>query len=126
MILVDTNVLIAPPAEWPDDDFGASMLTLAELHFGIEHAKSSAEQLSRTERVNTYRSSIEWIPFDEYSAEAYGKLASLVARSRSAHTRRADIFIAAQACALNVPLMTRNARDFELVKNMVEIIDVVT
>ncbi|HEY5222553.1 MAG TPA: PIN domain-containing protein [Microbacteriaceae bacterium] len=126
MILLDTNVLITPPQAWPDDDFGASMLTLAELHFGIEHAKTPVDRLSRTERVNRYRSSIEWIPFDEYAAEAYGKLASQVASSRSAHARRADIFIAAQAYALNVPLMTRNIRDFELIEHMVEIIGVAT
>jgi predicted nucleic acid-binding protein len=40
------------------------------------------------------------------------------------HARSKDIMIAAQAHSLGIPLMTRNAKDFELVSDVVEILEV--
>lgn len=70
-----------------------------------------------------YRSMFEWIPFEEPDAENYGVLAARVAPRRPAHARTKDILIAAQALTLGVPLLTRNVRDFDLVSDLVEILD---
>lgn len=123
MILLDTNVLIAPPATWPDDTFGASIISLAELHFGIQAAPDRQVQAERTRRVARYRNVLDWVPFDEYAAEAYGLLAAEVSRNRPRHARSKDVMIASQAYSLGIPLMTRNAKDFELVDHLVEILE---
>jgi len=123
VILIDTNVLIAPPAKWPDDSFGSSIISLAELHFGIQAAPNRRVQAERTRRVARYRTLLDWVPFDEYAAEAYGLLAAEVSRHRPGHARSKDIMIASQAYSLGIPLMTRNVKDFELVSHLVEIVE---
>lgn len=124
MILLDTNILISPPTDLPDDTFGSSILSLAELHFGVEVAADAAVRAERTRRLVQVRDLFEWIEFDEHSAESYGILAAEVARRRPGHARSKDIMIAGQAHALGVPLMTRNVRDFELVSHLVQVIPV--
>lgn len=124
VILLDTNVLIAPPSSWPDDSFGSSILSLAELHFGIQAATDRRVKAERTRRVARLRTLLDWIPFDEYSAAAYGVLAAEVSRRRPGHARSKDIMIASQAYSLGIPLMTRNVKDFDLVAHLVEILEV--
>ena len=123
MILLDTSVLIDPPASWPGQVLGSSAMCLAELQFGIQMAATPAARAERTRRVGAYRNLLEWIPFEESDAVSYGVLAERVARRRPAHARSKDIMIAAQALTLGVPLLTRNSRDFDLVSDLVEILD---
>ncbi|MDO7883243.1 PIN domain-containing protein [Protaetiibacter sp. WY-16] len=123
MILLDTSVLLAPPSHWPGAILGSSTICLAELQFGVQKAPTAAIRAQRTRAVATYRSIFEWIPFEEPDAENYGVLAARVAPRRPAHARTKDILIAAQALTLGVPLLTRNVRDFDLVSDLVEILD---
>ncbi len=99
------------------------MLCLAELEFGVQRAPSAAERAKRVRRLAVYRAELEWIPFEQPDAASYGVLAAKVAPHRPAHARSTDIMIAAQALTLGVPLLTRNAKDFELVSDLVEILD---
>ena len=124
MILLDTNILIQPPDVWPDDSFGSSIISLAELHFGVQLARDEQTRELRTRRLAVLRTTFEWLQFDEYAAQSYGILAETVWRSRPAHSRSKDIMIAAQAHALGVPLMTRNPKDFTLVSDLVHVIAV--
>ncbi len=123
MILLDTSVLIDPPRTWPAPVLGSSAICLAELLFGVQTAPSASIRSLRTKRLAVYRSMLEWIPFEEPDAESYATLAALVARKRPAHARSKDMLIAAQALTLGVPLITRNVRDFDLVRDVVEILD---
>ena len=123
MILLDASILIDPPMRWPGPVVGSSMLCLAELEFGIHRAPDAASRSLRVQRMARYKAAFEWIPFEESDAASYGVLAARVARRRPAHARSADIMIAAQALTLGVPLLTRHARDFELVSYLVEILD---
>ncbi len=123
MILLDTSILIDPPVEWPGAMLGSSMLCLAELEFGVQRAPNPAERSRRVRRLASYDAELEWIPFEEPDAASYGVLAAKVAPHRPAHARSTDILIAAQALTLGVPLLTRNVRDFELVSDLVEILD---
>ena len=123
MILLDTSVLIDPPDAWPAPVLGSSAICLAELLFGVQTAPTASARSFRTRRLAVYRSMMEWIPFEEPDAESYATLAALVARKRPSHARSKDMLIAAQALTLGVPLITRNARDFELVRDVVEILD---
>lgn len=125
MILLDTNVLIAPPAVWPAGAvLGSSIISLAELQFGIRSSASEEIRRNRVHRLAVWRELMDWILFDEHAAESYGELAARVKRLRPKPARSKDIMIAAQAHSLGIPLMTRNARDFELVEDVVEIVGV--
>ena len=122
MILVDTSSLVSPPARWPRPIVGSSVLCLAELQFGVHTAPDAATRAVRVRNLARYRS-LEWIPFEEPDAESYATLASKVATKRPGHARSKDMLIAAQALTLGVPLLTRNVRDFDLVSDLVEILD---
>lgn len=125
VILLDTNVLISPPAVWPDGAvLGSSIISLAELQFGIRSSASEEIRRSRVHRLAVWRELMDWVLFDEHAAESYGELAARVKRLRPQHARSKDIMIAAQAHSLGIPLMTRNAKDFELVDDVVEILGV--
>jgi len=125
VILLDTNVLITPPAVWPDGSvLGSSIISLAELQFGIRSSASEEIRRNRVHRLAVWRELMDWILFDEHAAESYGELAARVKRRRPQHARSKDIMIAAQAHSLGIPLMTRNAKDFELVDDVVEILGV--
>ncbi|MCU1480551.1 MAG: hypothetical protein JWQ19_1337 [Subtercola sp.] len=93
------------------------MICLAELHFGVEAAPDAISRADRTRRLSRLRGAFDWVPFDEYAAEAYGVFAATVSRTRPGHARSKDIMIAAQAYSLGVPLMTRNVKNFELISH---------
>jgi predicted nucleic acid-binding protein len=125
VILLDTNILISPPTEWPEGEvLGSSIISLAELHFGIRSSTSEEIRRQRVRRLAVWRELMDWILFDEPAAESYGELAAKVRSLRPQHARSKDIMIAAQAHSLGIPLMTRNAKDFELVSDVVEIVEV--
>jgi predicted nucleic acid-binding protein len=122
VILPDTNVLIAPPAVWPDGAvLGSSIISLAELQFGIRSSATEKIRRNRVHRPAVWRELMDWILFDEHAAESYGELAARVKRLKPQHARSKDIMIAAQAHSLGIPLMTRNAKKFELVDDVVEV-----
>lgn len=123
MILADTSVLIARNVSWPDAPAAASAISLGELQFGVEVARTPADRNFRLRRIQRYSALLEWIPFEEPDARSYGILAAKVAKQRPAHARSKDIVIAAQALTLGVPLLTLNVRDFDLVRDLVEIVD---
>ena len=126
MMLLDTNVLI----DLPDDDIlgdealGASILSRAELEFGIRTARNDAISLARAQYLAALDQFIDWQPFDVDASRAYGYLAASMhsdgARTRS---RKTDTFIAAQAYGAGVALMTRNVTDFAPIAHLVRIID---
>ncbi len=124
LILLDTNVLITPPRFSPNERYGASMIALAELQFGIQSSPDASSRSERVLKLMQYREGIEWLPFDERAAESYGILATVVSQSRAAHARSKDILMVSQAHALGVPFLTRNPRDFTLVSHLVEIREV--
>lgn len=123
MILVDTSSLVSPPARWPRPVLGSSVLCLAELQFGVHAASDAATRAARVRNLARYKNVLEWIPFEEPDSESYAILAAKVAMARPGHARSNDILIAAQAMTLGVPLLTRNVRDFDLISDLVEIID---
>lgn len=126
MILLDTNILISPPSAWPADEvLGSSIISLAELQFGIRSSASEEIRRHRVRRLAVWRELMDWILFDEHAAESYGELAARVQKLRPQHARSKDIMIAAQAHSLGVPLMTRSARDFDRVSDVVEVLEVV-
>ncbi|KRE29409.1 hypothetical protein ASG80_19895 [Agromyces sp. Soil535] len=126
MILLDTNVLIDLPSDERVDGeaLGASILSRAELEFGIKTARNDSIGLARAEYLAALDNLIEWLPFDIGASRAYGYLAAAMHRDGAkVRTRKTDTFIAAQAYHLGVPLLTRNTPDFAPISHLVRIVD---
>lgn len=115
--LLDPSVLPAVPE--------LTAITLAELHQGVAMAKDAASRAARTEKLGAAIVEFEPLPFDGQAAARFGTLVALTLdASRDPKPRRLDLMIAAIASARDLPLYTRNAKDFAGLDNMVEIVEV--
>ena len=100
-------------------------ITLAELHQGITAAKDAAAQAARTERLGVAIHDFEPLPFDGQAAARFGSLVGLMrAANRDPRPRKMDLMIAAIASVNDLPLYTRNPKDFIGLESMVEVIAV--
>src|SRR3954469_4531334 len=119
--VLDTSVLIG--ADRPGDLEGAiSAACLAELHFGVLVAADDDERARRAVRLGVIEATFEPLPIDAVVAREWGRLAAAV-RNRGGQPRRRalDLAIAATANAHNVPLLTHNAADFQLIADLVDV-----
>lgn len=120
MILVDTNVWseLTKPApnarvcQWLVDNDEAlclSVLVIAEIRRGLEMPKAAARRTGLlhwlTALEATYAERI--LPFDADAAHMFGALLA-----RRGEARLLDMQIAAQAIAADIPVATRNGKDF--------------
>ena len=116
--LVDTSVAIDLERVAPDSlpsALAIAAVTLAELTAGPHATADVAERARRQDRLQRVEATFDAIPFDAAAARAYGRIyAEVVASGRKARGQRAvDLLIAATALAAELPLYTRNPRDFE-------------
>lgn len=118
-VLLDTSVLIA--AESPGDLEGAiSAASLAELHFGVLVASSEDERARRSQRLGVVEATFDPLPVDAAVAREWGRLAAaVVSRGGKPRRRALDLVIAATANVHDVPLLTRNAKDFAVIADLV-------
>jgi predicted nucleic acid-binding protein len=119
-VLLDTSVLIA--AESPGELEGAiSAASLAELHFGVLVASLEDERARRSQRLGVIEATFDPLPVDAAVAREWGRLAAaVVSRGGKARRRAIDLVIAATANVHNVPLLTRNPKDFAQIADLVE------
>jgi predicted nucleic acid-binding protein len=127
--LVDTSVvieleridLVGLPTE-----LAVSSVTLAELAAGPHATDDPEERACRQDRLQRAQAMFDPVPFDGEAARAYGRIYAAVRRAgRKARGRRfADLLIAAIALAAELPLYTRNPRDFGSLQGLVEVIAV--
>jgi toxin FitB len=119
-VLLDTSVLIS--AESPGDVEGAiSAASLAEMHFGVLVAKDADERALRSTRLGVIEAAFDPLPVDAAVAREWGRLAAAVVNRGGKPRRRAlDLLIAATANVHSVPLLTRNAKDFALISDLVK------
>jgi toxin FitB len=119
--LLDTSVLIAAE-EGPDEEVAISVVSLTELHFGVLVAPDDETRARRMRRLATIEGHFDALPFDAPVARECGRLHAAVAQRGGQPRRRAlDLAIAATASVQGVPLLTYNAKDFEIVKDLVEV-----
>ena len=118
--LLDTSVLIG--AESPGELSGAiSAASLAELHFGVLVADSGDERARRSQRLGVIEATFDPLPVDAAVAREWGRLAAaVVSRGGKPRRRALDLVIAATANVHQVPLLTRNPKDFALISDLVE------
>jgi len=119
--LLDTSVLIG--AETPGDLEGAiSAASLAELHFGVLVASDPDERARRAQRLGVVEATFDPLPVDAAVAREWGRLAAaIVERGGKPRRRGMDLAIAATANVASVPLLTRDAGDFALVDDLVDV-----
>ena len=118
--LLDTSVLIG--AESPGELSGAiSAASLAELHFGVLVADSEDERARRSQRLGVIEATFDPLPVDAAVAREWGRLAAaVVSRGGKPRKRALDLVIAATANVQQVPLLTRNPKDFALISDLVD------
>ena len=120
--LLDTSVVIAVEVADLPDEAAISAATLAELHFGVHLAKDKSTRALRLRRLTEIESRFAALPIDEAVARAYGELAALtVAAGRKVRPRVVDLFIAATARVHEVPLYSRNRKDFEPFAGVIDV-----
>lgn len=124
--LLDTSVIIAreeDPRVEPalPKQSAISVATLAELHFGVLVAKDTETRQHRLRRLGVIEGSFQPIPIDAGVARAFTTVAHAVKTvGRQPRSRVMDLWIAATALALRLPLYTRNPDDFAGLEDLVE------
>ena len=119
--LLDTSVLIG--ADDPGQlEGGISAASLAELHFGALVARDDDERARRALRLGVIEATFEPFPINAAVAREWGRLAAAV-RTRGGQPRRRalDLAIAATASVHNVPLLTHNLSDLQLIDDLVDV-----
>ncbi|AEE46865.1 PIN domain-containing protein [Cellulomonas fimi] len=123
MILLDTNVLIDLHLYRfePDETYGASILSRAELEFGVNAAPTDEAAAERLARLHDLDAVFDWLEFDKPSTRSYGIVAHR-ARATGARVRGKDALIAAQAHRHAAPVMTANVDDFAPFSHLVSVL----
>lgn len=89
-------------------DIGISVMTLAELEYGV--SKSSRPARNR-EALEQFISPLEVAPFDRPATTAYGRLRTALEK-KGQSIGSMDLLIAAHATSLDVRLVTHNVGEF--------------
>lgn len=123
MILLDTNVLIDLDRYRFDrgETYGASILSRAELEFGVQVAPSAESMAVRARRLAELDDRFHWIEFDLACTRSYGIIAA-GARATGAHVRSKDALVVAQAHRHGAAVMTANLDDFAPFDHLVRIL----
>lgn len=111
--LLDTSVLIASDVDALPGQLAISVISLAELQFGVLVAASAEVRAVRLNRLSRLQRGFAPLPVDEAVADSYGQLAAHVAAlGRQPRARTMDLLIAATAHVHGAVLYTRNIDGF--------------
>lgn len=95
-----------------------SVITYAELMFGVEGSGKKEETLKR---LNRFLEGIEILDFDTEAAREYARVRQSL-RQQGALISDRDMMIAAQANSLDLAVVTHNIREFMWVPGL-EVVD---
>lgn len=123
--ILDTSVLIASDLAPLPGELAISVVSLAELHYGVLVAPSPDAQAVRLARLSGLQQRFDPLPVDDAVADSYGRLAAAtVQQGRRPRRRVMDLLIAATAHAHSASLYTRNPGDLRGVEDLVDIVSV--
>lgn len=123
--LLDTSVVLAPVGPSVEGDVAISVVTVAELNFGVLVAQSAADRAHRLRRLLAIQQAFDPLPVDAAVAVSYGELAAAVrASGRQPRARALDLLIAATARVHGATLYTRNASDLVGLEGSLDIVAV--
>ena len=119
VLMLDTNICIYLIREKPSSilerfkehavgDIGISVITLAELEYGVSRSSKPA---TNKEALNQFIAPLELVAFDRSATAVYGKLRTTLEK-KGQSIGAMDLLIAAHALALNVRLVSHNVREF--------------
>jgi predicted nucleic acid-binding protein len=107
------------------EEVAISTVTLAELSAGPSATTDVSERARRQDRLQRTEAAFEPMPFDIRSARAYGRVhAAVVEQGRQPRRKFADLLIAATALAEDLPVVTRNGKDFLGLEGLVTVIEI--
>ena len=126
--LLDTSVIVdldrLDVAQLPEE-VAISTVTLAELSCGPSATTDRSERARRQDRLQRVEATFDPLPFDIEAARAYGRVcAAVLGQGRQPRRRFADLLIAATALAEELPLVTRNSKDFDGLEDLITVVEV--
>jgi toxin FitB len=122
--ILDTSILIATDIAPIPGELAISIISIAELQFGVLVATDQARS-GRLSRLSAIQRRFDPLPVDEAVADSYAQLAAQVTRiGRQPRARAMDLLIAATAHAHNATVYTRNASDLVGLEDLISIASV--
>ncbi len=100
-----------------DEPFGISVITVAELLHGVEHADTYTRKIKRQAFVEKVIEFFPVFPLDISVARTYARLwASLASQDITVGSH--DLIIAATALSMDYTIITANTRDFRKIEGL--------
>ena len=119
--ILDTSVLIATDVAPIPGELAISIVSIAELQFGVLIAGEEA-RAARLGRLSAIQRRFDPLPVDDAVADSYAQLAARVTRiGRQPRARVMDLLIAATAHAHNATIYTRNVKDLTGLDDLITI-----
>ena len=123
--ILDTSVLICSTLERLEGEFTISVVSMAELQFGVLIAPSESQRAARLARLSAITRIFEPLPVDASVAASYAEIAAVTYRAkRKSSARSLDLMIAATARAHGARLVTANVKDVKHLEHILEIVEV--
>jgi hypothetical protein len=123
--ILDTSVLVAGGVTRIPGELAISVISVAQLQFGVLVAKDDLTRAHRLARLSALQRRFDPPPLDEAVADSYGQLAAKVANiGRQPRARVMDLLIAATAHAHGASVYTRNAADLAGLEDLVAIVSI--
>lgn len=122
-VVLDTSVLIGDQAPPPETEAAISVVSIAELHFGLLVAADDESRALRAARLGLLEARFpDPLPVDDRVGREWGRLQAAIAQRGGRPRRRmADLAIAATANVHGARLITHNLKDFTLIADLVEV-----
>jgi len=121
--ILDTSVLIATDVAPIPGELAISVVSLAELQFGVLVAKDPQARGLRLNRLSAVQRRFDALPVDDAVADSYAHLAARVVQvGRQPCGRVMDLLIAATAHAHGATVFTRSADDLAGLDDLVSIV----
>jgi len=120
--VLDTSVLIGEHPIESEVEAAISVVSIAELHFGLLVAGDDQTRALRAARLGLIEARFpDPLPVDDRVAREWGRLQAAVAARRGLPRKRlADLAIAATANVHAAILLTNNIKDFSIISELVD------
>lgn len=125
LTVLDTSLLIDCSGFDTDQPTAISVISIAELEFGVLQAGDDERRAHRLARLTEVLHIFEPLPVDHSVARSYAELAALTVRAGlQPRIRSMDLLIAATAHSNRARLATRNGSDFRHLAGVLDIVEV--
>jgi predicted nucleic acid-binding protein len=123
--VLDTSVLIGSTLDRLEGEFTISVVSIAELQFGVLIAPGEPQRAHRLARLSAITRIFEPLPVDSSVAASYAEIAAATYEvKRKSSARSLDLMIAATAHAHGARLVTANIKDVKHLDHILEIVEV--